>query len=127
MEIEISKIPLPLINYVYLIKDKKSPYFDVVRYIVKEMEFHYRNAQLDGRSEVVYTINPRKLADEIDILVRNKSRLTVRSVCLTILAFYHLSGLKEGEDFYKTTTSRGRRNYHFKVNQRTLSSFARIL
>jgi len=31
--------------------------------------------------------------------------------------------LKEGEDFYVTTSAGGRRNYHVKVNEKTLKAF----
>jgi len=37
---------------------------------------------------------------------------TTVNICLTILAFFYESDLREEDDFYVTTTSRGRRNYH---------------
>jgi hypothetical protein len=38
-----------------------------------------------------------------------------------ILAFFHLAGLKEREDFFITTTSSGRKNYHVKVTPQTFN------
>jgi hypothetical protein len=128
-EIRIGEIPLPLINYVNLIRSRRSPYFDVVQFLIKEMERHYLNAQKDGQSEIVYMINPRVLTDEIELLVQSqaKEKLTNITVCRTIQAFCLASKLKEGEDFYVSTTSSGRKNYHIKVNQRTLNAFRMIL
>ena len=121
------EIPVPLINYIYLIKDKKSPYYDIARFLLKEMEFHLTDAQKDGHSEVSYAINPRILTDEIELLVQNNTKLTTTNVCRTIQAFCLGSKLKPEEDFYVTNTSGGRRNYHVKVNQRTLNAFSRML
>jgi hypothetical protein len=128
-EIRIGEIPLPLINYVNLIRSRKSPYFDVVQFLIKEMERHYLNAQKDGRSEITYTINPRVLTDEIELLVQSqaKEKLTTVNVCRTIQAFCLTSKLKPEKDFYISTTSGGRKNYHIKVNQRTLNAFRMIL
>lgn len=118
------EIPFPLINYIYLIINKKPPYYDIIRHIVKEMELRY---QQTGKSEIVYTINPRMLSEEIKTLVQNEEKLTSRNICLTLLALCHLCKLREEKDFYVTTTSSGRPNYHFKVNQKILNSFSRIL
>jgi hypothetical protein len=128
-EIRIGEIPIPLINYVYLIQNRKSPYFDIVQLLLKEMERHYLNAQKDGRSEITYTINPRILTDEIELLVQsqNKEKLTNINVCRTILALCYGSKLKEEKDFYTSITSSGRRNYHIRVNQRTLNAFSRMI
>ena len=123
-EIRLGEIPIPLINYIYLIKDKRSPYYDIARFLLKEMEFHLAK---DGCSEISYVINPRILTDEIELLVQNNTKLTTTNVCRTIQAFCLGSKLKPEEDFYVTTTSGGRRNYHVKVNQRTLNAFSRML
>jgi len=91
---------------------------------VKEMEMHYE--KVGQGSEVIYTINPRVLQEEIEKRVRNE-KLTTANVCRTILALLHGSKLREEKDFYVTTTSGGRRNYHIRVNDRTLSSISKLL
>jgi hypothetical protein len=74
----------------------------------------------------VYTINPRVLQEEIEKVVKNE-KLTTVNVCRTILAMLYGSRLREEKDFFVTTTSSGRRNYHIKVTNRTLSSLASFL
>jgi regulator of PEP synthase PpsR (kinase-PPPase family) len=123
-EIPRNDIPIPLLNYVHLIRNRKSPYYDVVSFLLREMEMHYSKAGQD--SETVYTVNPRILQEEIEKRVRNE-KLTTVNVCRTILALLYGSKLSEEEDFYITTTSSGRRNYHIKVNNRTLNSLSRFL
>jgi len=123
-EIHISDIPIPLVNYIHLIKYHKAPYYDIVQHILKDMEMHYERT---GRgSETVYTINPRVLQDEIEKKVQNE-KLTTINICRTVLALFYGSELREEDDFYITTTSRGRRNYHIKINTRTLNSVHRFI
>jgi hypothetical protein len=118
------EVPIPLINYVHLIKNRKTPYYDIVEFLLKEMEMHYyRTGQ---GSEVVYTINPRILQEEIEKKMRDE-KLTTVNVCRTILAMLYGADLNQERDFYVTTTSSGRRNYHIKVNNRTLTSMARLI
>ena len=116
-EIRFGEIPIPLISYVWLIRDRKSPYIDIVKFILKDMEFHYRMA---GQSEVSYAINPRELTDQLEEQIKNE-KLTNFNVCRTIRAFCYGSKLRLGEDFYVSTTAGGKKNYHIKVNQRTLN------
>ena len=117
------EIPIPLVNYLHLIRDRKSPYYDIVQFILKEMEIHFKEGQ---GTEVVYTINPRVLQEEIEKRVKNE-KLTTVNVCRTVLALMHGSKLSEEGDFYSTTTSGGRRNYHVVVNDRTLNLMWRLL
>jgi hypothetical protein len=118
-EVHVNDVPIPLVNYIHLIKYHKTPYYDIVQHILKEMEMHYERT---GRgSETVYTINPRVLQDEIEKKVESE-KLTTINICRTILALFYGSELREEDDFYVTTTSRGRRNYHIKVNTHTLHS-----
>ncbi|MEM2147076.1 MAG: hypothetical protein QXJ94_00515 [Candidatus Bathyarchaeia archaeon] len=85
---------------------------------------HYERA---GRgSEVIYTINPRLLQEDIEERVRSE-KITTVNVCRTILALLYGCKLREGEDFYITTTSGGRKNYHIRVNSRTLNLLKRFL
>jgi len=122
-ELQNYGIPIPLVNYVMLIRNRRSPYYDIVEHLLKDMEMHYK--KWEG-SEVVYTINPRVLQEEIEEKVQNE-KLTTVNVCRTILALLHGSKLREEEDYYVTTTSGGRRNYHIKVNPYTLNLMSRFL
>ena len=123
-EIKGNEIPIPLVNYISLIRNRKSPYYDVVYFLLKEMETHH--SKTGQSSEVVYTINPRLLQEEIEKRVKNE-KLTTVNVCRTIVALLYGSKLEEENDFYITTTSGGRRNYHVKVNTHTLNSMSRFL
>lgn len=118
------EIPVPLVNYVRLIRDRRSPYYDIVNHLLKDMEIHYE--KMGEISETVYTINPRVLQEDIEKVVKNE-KLTSVNVCRTILALLYGSQLREEKDFYVTTTSSGRRNYHVKVNDKTLSCLATFL
>jgi len=123
-EVRINELPIPLVNYVHLIRYRKSPYYDIVQHVLREMEMHYRKAE--GNSEVIYTINPRVLQEEMEKKVASE-KLTTVNVCRTILAFLYGSKLKRDKDFYVTTTSGGRRNYHVKLNSRTLNLLSTLL
>jgi regulator of PEP synthase PpsR (kinase-PPPase family) len=118
-------IPIPFVNYVQLIRNHKSPYYDIVSFLLKEMEMHH-NKIGEQTSEVVFTINPRVLQEEIEKKVKNE-KLTTVNICRTILALLYGSQLSEEKDFYVTTTSGGRRNYHVKVNNETLNLMSRLL
>jgi hypothetical protein len=120
----VPDIPIPLVNYIYLIKNRKRPYYEIVEYLMKDMEMrYYKTGQ---GSEVVYTINPRILQGEIEKKLED-DKLTSVNVCRTILAMLYGAELDEEADFFVTTTSSGKRNYHIKVNNRTLSSMSRML
>jgi regulator of PEP synthase PpsR (kinase-PPPase family) len=123
-EEKMSDIPVPLINYIHLIKDRKSPYYEIVEHLMKEMEMHY-TARGQG-SEAVYTINPRMLQEEIEKKVSDE-RVTTVNVCRTILALLYGAQLDEEKDFFVTTTSSGRKNYHIRVTNRTLNSMSKLL
>jgi regulator of PEP synthase PpsR (kinase-PPPase family) len=120
---EIPQIPIPLINYVKLIKKREMPYYQIVQFLLKDMEMH---CACPEKSEVVYTINLRVLQEEIEKRIRSE-KITTVNICRTILALLHGSKLSEGEDFYITTTSGGRKNYHIKVNPETLSRLSSLL
>ena len=123
-EDQVSDVPVPLVNYIYLIKNRKRPYYEIVEFLMKDMEMrYYRTGQ---GSEVVYTINPRILQGEIEKKLED-DKLTTVNVCRTILAMLYGAKLNEEKDFFVTTTSSGRRNYHIKINDRTLSSMSRML
>jgi len=117
------ELPIPLVNYLRLIMDRRPPYYDVVKLLLKDMEMHYKSS---GTSETVYTINPRVLQEEIEKKVKDE-KLTRVNICRIILALLYGSNLREEEDFYVTTTSGGRKNYHIRVNQTTLTHLTRFL
>jgi len=119
-EIRRSEIPIPLINYVNLLIKKVSPYYEVIQFLLKDMEFCYKNAQREGQSEIVYTINPRMLQEQIEKKIRDE-KLTTINISRTILAFFYLTGLKEKGDFYTTTTHGGRKNYHVRLTSETIN------
>jgi regulator of PEP synthase PpsR (kinase-PPPase family) len=121
---EVREIPIPLVNYVHLIRQRKSPYYEIVEFLMREMEMHfYRAGQGAG---AVYTINPRILQEEIEKKVSD-DKLTSVNVCRTILAMLQGAELNEEKDYFVTTTSSGRRNYHVNVNPRTLNLMSRLL
>jgi hypothetical protein len=124
-EIKSQELPIPLGNYIDLIKNRRSPYYDVVYHILKDMEMHHKEP---GKpfSEVVYTINPRVLQEEIEKTIKDE-KLTTVNVCRSILAFLYGSKLTGGKDFYVTTTSGGRKNYHIRVNDETFPKLQNFL
>lgn len=124
-ENRIGEVPIPLINYIYLIKYRRSPYYDIVRHLLMDMEMHYARAGREG-SEVIYTINPRMLQEAIEERVKSEKVTTV-NICRTILALLYGSKLQEEKDFYVTTTSGGRKNYHIRINPRTLNTLKSFL
>ncbi len=121
---QVNGVPIPLVNYVHLIRNRRSPYYDIVTFLLKDMENHYQRTGIG--SETVYTINPRILQEEIEKVISD-DKLTTVNVCRTILALLYGSRLSEERDFYVTTTSSGRRNYHIRVNTKTLGSMTRML
>ncbi|MEM2946661.1 MAG: hypothetical protein QXM52_04875 [Candidatus Bathyarchaeia archaeon] len=124
-ENRIGEVPIPLINYISLIKYRRSPYYDIVKHLLIEMEMHYARAGREG-SEVIYTINPRMLQEAIEERLKSEKVTTV-NICRTILALLYGSRLREDRDFYVTTTSGGRKNYHIRVNPRTLNTLKSFL
>ena len=121
---EVPEIPIPLVNYVHLIIQRKSPYYEIVEFLMKDMETHLSRTGQEAGS--VYTINPRMLQEEIEKKVSDE-KLTSINVCRTILAMLHGAELNEEKDYFVTTTSSGRRNYHIKVNPHTLNQMSRLL
>lgn len=116
---KISGVPVPFINYLYLIQKKKSPYYDLIFYLVDDMEKNYNTSK--SHHGFIYAINPRRLKKEMEDKIPNK-KLTVTNISRTILALLYGSKLRKNEDYYVTTSSGGRRNYHIKVNRSILST-----
>jgi len=90
------------------------------------MEFHYRDAQKDGQSEVSYAINPIILQEELAKKIQDE-KLTDINICRTIQALCYASKLREGKEFFRSTRPGGGKTYHIVVNQRTLNACSRIL
>lgn len=109
----MSDIPIPLANYYNLVKQKRSPYYDLVRFIIYDMERYYWRTGY--QSEVIYSINPRSLEKQVKEQLKSE-KLTSMNISRTVLAVLYGSKLKKDEDFYVTTSSGGRRNYHVKLN-----------
>jgi len=81
------------------------------------MEYHLNRV---NQSEVVYTINPRRLREEIEDKIKSE-KLTTINICRTILALFYGTKLKEGDDFFVTTSARGRKNYHIRLTPSTIT------
>jgi regulator of PEP synthase PpsR (kinase-PPPase family) len=119
----MSEIPIPLINYWNLIKNKKRPYYDIVEFLVKDMEFKFIS---NGQPIYTYHINPRILQEEIEKKTKDE-KVTTRNVCRTVLAALYGSKLQEEKDFSIKTAYGGKRNYSVRINSRTLNSLSRLL
>jgi len=115
---ETYQIPIPLINYLNLIERKRSPYYDLIRYLISDIEENYKHRH--PHNSIIYTINPRLLKKEIEDEIPSK-KLTTINISRTILALFYGSKLQRDEDYYITTSSGGRKNYHIKVNSSILS------
>jgi len=115
---EIHQIPIPLSNYLGLIERKKSPYYDLVLYILADMEKTFKESP---HATIIYAINPRRLKEEMKAKIPSE-KLTPINIGRTILALLYGSNLRKDEDYYVTTSSGGRRNYHIKVNRSVLST-----
>jgi len=115
---EVTQVPVPLINYLRLIEKKKSPYYDLICYIIADMENRLETPAQYGD---VYLINPRRLRDEIEEKIQSE-KLTTTNISRTILALFYGSELEKDEDYYITTSSGGRKNYHVKMSTSVLSA-----
>jgi hypothetical protein len=115
---EIHQIPIPLSNYLNLIEKKQSPYYDLILYVLADIERTYKTAP---RNSVIYTINPRQLKEKVDRKI-SSDKLTTINISRTILALMLGSKLQKDEDYYVTTSSGGRKNYHIRVTSNVLSS-----
>jgi hypothetical protein len=115
---EVQQIPIPLSNYLGLIERKQSPYYDLLLYLLADIERTYKNAPYNG---TIYTINPRQLKEEVERKI-SSDKLTPINISRTVLALMYGSRLKKDKDYYVTTSSGGRKNYHIKVTPTVVSS-----
>lgn len=111
-------VPLPLfINIMNRIKEKKSPHYDAVKYILDDMEIHLIKS---GLPVTIYAINPRLLEKEIEQKIESEKKLSVRGVSYLARSFLSYSPLKKDKDYWVSTTSGGKTNYHVKVDSNVL-------
>lgn len=115
----MSELPIPFANYLYLIRKRKSPYYDLLRYVIADMERHY--VTLEFPAEAIYTINLRQLQKEVAEKMPS-DKLTTMNIARVILTALYGSKLRKDEDYYITKSSGGRRNYHIKLNSTVLSA-----
>lgn len=111
-------LPVPLSSYLRFIEKRESPYYDLISHVILDMEASY--VKSDRRDGIIYTINPRQLREEIDEKI-SSSKLTPINISRTIVALLRGSSLEEDDDWYKTTSAGGRKNYHIKITQPNLS------
>jgi len=113
---------LPIVvTYLNLIKKKKSPYYDIACHLIKEMEkTQKRNQEL---YDIIYVINAKKLEKELSKKISRtkvRKKLTATNIARTILAILKGGNLKKEEEYYTTIRRGGGKNYHIKINQKTL-------
>jgi len=108
---ELSKLPMPLCNYQGLIKRRVKPYYDIVMYLLREMDNRYKLE----RREFVYAPDIREMEERVQ-----NEKLTRTNIIRSIKAWIKTAGLSDDE-FYVTTTGNGGKNYHIRVNERTLN------
>jgi hypothetical protein len=129
-EIHRDDIPIPLVNYVELIRKGKGPYYDVAKFISDEMikiKERYGDEFYTLKDYPTLQISPRLVKEEIEKRIKDE-RLTSINVCRSILATLYGSRLEKEKDFFATTRSGGGiGSYHIKVNQRTLSSISHFV
>ena len=112
------QIPIPIANYLGLIERKQSPWYDLYLFILADIERTQNNAPYSGS---IYTINPRQLKEDVKRKIPN-DKLTPINISRTFLALMYGSRLKKNEDYYVTTSSGGRKNYHIRVTPSVVSS-----
>jgi hypothetical protein len=113
---QIYELPIPLKNYQDLaIRKKRKPYHDLLLRLFEEMEMKHKR-----QGDFVYVPDIEEICERINY------RLSPTTVRRLILAWVKTAGLND-EEFYVTTTSGGAKNYHIKVNERTLSLLKSLL
>lgn len=126
-EIKIDKIPIPIRNYAYNIRNRESPYYEIVEQIAKEMEKRWRTVNSAGVeiTEVICTIDPVELTKQIAKKVASE-KLTPKNTYRTLLAFFLMKGLKKGEDFYCQPVSHGHVKYRVWLSQGKMKTFGLV-
>jgi hypothetical protein len=115
----MSELPIPLSNYLQLIRKKRSPYYDLLQYVISDMERRYMALEYSGGD--VYLINPRTLLKQVEEKIPS-DKITTVNIGRVMLAALRGSNLRKGKDYYVTTSSSGRKNYHIKLNSAVLAA-----
>lgn len=109
----------PIKIYLRLIVEGRSPYVDVVRHLLQDLETHIN--QTGYVSDSIYTINPKRLQQELE--VRNGLKMSPHSIGRTLRAFFWKTGLREGEEYYVSKSGRLAARYHLLLSDRTRTAF----
>ena len=109
----------PIKIYLRLIVEGRSPYVDVVRHLLQDLETHIN--QTGYVSDSIYTINLKRLQQELE--VRNGLKMSPHSIGRTLRAFFWKTGLREGEEYYVSKSGRLAARYHLLLSDRTRTAF----
>ncbi len=109
----------PVRIYLRLIVEGRSPYVDVVKHLLEDLETHMN--QTGYVSDSVYTINLKRLQQELE--VRNGLKMSPHSIGRTLRAFFWKTGLREGEEYYVSKSGRLSARYHLLLTDRTRTAF----
>ncbi len=109
----------PVQIYLRLILAGRSPYVDVVKHVLEDLEIHMN--QVGYVSDSIYTINLKRLQHDLE--VKNGLTMSPHSIGRTLRAFFWKSGLREGEEFYVSKSGRLAARYHLRLTERTRTAF----
>ncbi len=109
----------PVKIYLRLIVEGRSPYVDVVKHLLEDLETHMN--QTGYVSDSVYTINLKRMQQELE--VRNGLKMSPHSIGRTLRAFFWKTGLREGEEYYVSKSGRLAARYHLLLTERTRTAF----
>jgi hypothetical protein len=134
---EVKKAPLDTF-YLSLYKSPRSPYRDIVEFILREMN---RTYVLSRQEEVFFSFRPRDIEPAVRLEIEKKieegrieyknvkgeikpieemPKINIINISRTVLAWLYGSDLKKGEDYYFTGNKSMK--YHVRVNQKNLST-----
>ncbi len=109
----------PVKIYMRLIVEGRSPYVDVAKLLLEDLET--RMNQTGHVSDSIYTINLKRLQQELE--VRNGLKMSSHSIGRTLRAFFWKTGLREGEEYYVSKSGRLAARYHLLLTKRTRTAF----
>lgn len=109
----------PIRIYLRLIVEGRSPYVDVVKVVLQDLET-YMN-QKGYVSDSIYTINLKRLQQELE--VKGGLKMSPHSIGRVLRAFFWKTGLREGEEYYVSKSGRLAARYHVHMTERTKSAF----
>jgi len=109
----------PVRIYLRLIIEGRSPYVDVVKHVLEDLETHMN--QVGYVSDSVYTINLKRLQQELE--VSDGLKMSSHSIGRTLRAFFWKTGLREGEEYSVSKSGRLAARYHLRLTERTRTAF----